>query len=465
MGETTVHQCALPGCEVTIEQAPGKPARKYCSAAHRAAGRRLRGGLDDTDVELPAQPGRMAVGASARPGPPPGHLAQGPAPAPVPSPVPRPAPRPAPVGPNWDSRPAEAPPVNTGQPAAASYENPWSAGPAQYGPPGQAYQELSGQAYPEQPRRQGQADYGFTGSAADLSEDMIVRSRAERPSQGWRGAVFSASGGRINPGVSEEEAARNVLLRRIRRHLPGAHQIAVSSLKGGVGKTTVSAVLGLTLAEYRGDRVVALDANPDAGTLADRLTGEIGVTVRQMLDNIDSIDSLTAVSHYTSLAGRLQVLASEQDPAMSEAFNRGEYEQICAVLARFYNIIITDSGTGLVHSAMEGTLALADSLVVVGAPTVDGASRASKTLDWLVAHGYAEQVADAVVVLCCDRVSPEIDRERVRAHFLARCRAVVEIPYDPHLATGGRLDLGAMREETQLAFLELGALIADEFSA
>jgi MinD-like ATPase involved in chromosome partitioning or flagellar assembly len=306
---------------------------------------------------------------------------------------------------------------------------------------------------------------GLETSAADLTDDTIVRRRVERPTLGWRGAVYSVSGGRINPGVSEAEAARNALLRRIRRHLPGAHQIAVSSLKGGVGKTTVAAVLGLTLAEYRGDRVVAVDANPDAGTLADRLTGEIGVTVRQMLENIGSIDSLTAVSHYTSLAGRLQVLASEQDPAMSEAFNRAEYEQICRVLARFYNIIITDSGTGLVHSAMEGTLALADSLVVVGAPTVDGASRASKTLDWLVAHGYGEMVADAVVVLCCDRVSPEIDRERVRGHFEARTRAVVEVPYDPHLATGGRLDLGAMREETRMAFLELGALIADEFSA
>jgi MinD-like ATPase involved in chromosome partitioning or flagellar assembly len=303
------------------------------------------------------------------------------------------------------------------------------------------------------------------GDPVALTDDMIVRRRSERPTVGWRRAVFSASGGRINPGLSAAEAARNELLVRLRRHLPGAHQIAVSSLKGGVGKTTVSAVLGLTLAQHRGDRVVALDANPDAGTLADRLTGEIGVTVRQMLENIDSIDSLTAVSHYTSLAGRLQVLASEQDPAMSEAFNRSEYEQICAVLARFYNIIITDSGTGLVHSAMEGTLALADSLVVVGAPTVDGASRASKTLDWLVVHGYAEQVADAVVVLCCDRVSPEIDRDRVRAHFLGRSRAVVEIPYDPHLATGGRLDLGAMRDETRLAFLELGALIADRFAA
>lgn len=301
-------------------------------------------------------------------------------------------------------------------------------------------------------------------SAADLTDDVILRPRAERPTTGWRQAVYAASGGKINPGVSESEAARNALLRRVRRHLPGAHQVAVSSLKGGVGKTTVSAVLGLTLAEHRGDRVVAVDANPDAGTLADRLSGETGVTVRQMLDNLATIDSMTAVSHYTSLAGRLQVLASEQDPAMSEAFNRAEYEAICAVLARFYNIIITDSGTGLVHSAMEGTLALADSLVVVGSPTVDGASRASKTLDWLVAHEYAEQVADAVVVLCCDRVSPEIDQDRVKAHFESRCRAVVEVPYDAHLATGGRLDLGAMREPTKLAFLELAALIADRFN-
>ena len=303
------------------------------------------------------------------------------------------------------------------------------------------------------------------GSAADLTDDTIVRRASERPTFGWRHTVYSASGGRINPGISELEAARNRLLRRIRRNLPGTHQIAVSSLKGGVGKTTVSAVLGLTLAEYRGDRVVAVDANPDAGTLADRLTGEISVTVRDMLGHLDTIDSLTAISRYTSLAGRLQVLASEQDPAMSEAFNRDEYERICAVLSRFYNLIITDSGTGLVHSAMEGTLALADSLVVVGAPTVDGASRAAKTLDWMVAHGYAEQVADAVVVLCCDRVSPDIDRERVATHFRQRCRAVVEIPQDPHLATGGRLELDALAEPTRMAFLELAAHIADRFGS
>ena len=137
----------------------------------------------------------------------------------------------------------------------------------------------------------------------------------------------------------------------------------------------------------------------------------------------------------------------------------------CAVLTRFYNIVITDSGTGLVHSAMEGTLALADSLVVVGAPTVDGASRASKTLDWLIAHGHAAQVANAVVVLSCDRVSKEVDRARVRDHFEARCRAVVEIPHDPHLATGGRIELSRLRQPTLDAFLVLAALLADGFGS
>ncbi|MFD1535104.1 MinD/ParA family protein [Pseudonocardia aurantiaca] len=301
--------------------------------------------------------------------------------------------------------------------------------------------------------------------SSELSEDAIVKFRAERPERGWRGALYKSTGGLINPGLGAAERARRDRVRRIRRTLPGAHQIAVSSIKGGVGKTTVSACLGLMLAEHRGDRVIALDANPDAGTLADRLSGDTSVNVRDLLNNLGRADSLTDVARYTSLAGRLQVLASEQDPAMSEAFNREEYERVCAVLTRFYNIVITDSGTGLVHSAMEGTLALADSLVIVGAPTVDGASRASKTLDWLIAHGHATQAANCVVVLSCDRTSSDIDAGRVRGHFEARCRAVVEVPHDPHLATGGRIELSRLRPATHDAFLALAALLADGFGS
>ncbi|WP_224391699.1 MinD/ParA family protein [Pseudonocardia sp. ICBG1293] len=311
--------------------------------------------------------------------------------------------------------------------------------------------------------RPGARREGPGAGPADLREDAVLRPRPERPRTGWRRVLHDVTGGRVNPGPSEAEELRSGLLARVRAPLAGAHRVAVMSVKGGVGKTTVAACLGQALAEHRGDRAVVLDANPDAGTLADRLTGDSRITVREMLDDLESVGTWTDVSRYTSLAGRLQVLASEQDPASGEAFSREEYERVVALLGRFFNIIITDSGTGLVHSTMQGTLACADSVVVVGAPTVDGAGRASKTLDWMAAHGHGDLVRDAVVVLSCDRRSAEVDAARIREHFAQRVRGVVEVPHDPHLATGGRIDPARLRPATAAAFLELGALVADAF--
>jgi MinD-like ATPase involved in chromosome partitioning or flagellar assembly len=294
--------------------------------------------------------------------------------------------------------------------------------------------------------------------------DLLVRARGPVPDRGWRKILHTATLGRIDPGPSAAQVAAQDRLARVRSHLAGTHRVAVTSLKGGVGKTTVTACLGLALAEHRGDRILALDANPDAGTLADRLTGHADRTVRDLLDDLAAVDSWTAVSRYTSLAGRLQVLASEQDPAAGEAFTRDEYLRVDAALARYFSVMLTDSGTGMVHSAMAGTLDVADSLVVVGAPTVDGAGRASKTLDWLVAHGHDRLVADAVVVLV-GSAGREIDAPALREHFEGRCRAVVEVPHDPHLATGGRIDPARLRSATRDAYLELAAAVAEAFPA
>ena len=296
-----------------------------------------------------------------------------------------------------------------------------------------------------------------------LTDDVLVRPPDEVPPHGWRRWVHWWTGGLIDPGPGPDELARRALLHRIRRPLARTHRIAVMSIKGGVGKTTVVACLGLVLAEHRGDRVVVLDANPDAGTLADRLTGESEVTVRELLHDLDDVASWADLTRYTSLAGRLQVLASEQDPASGAAFSREEYELVSGLLARYFDLVVTDSGTGLVHSAMAGTLGLADGVVVVGAPTVDGARRAAKTLDWLRAHGHAALAAEALVVLSHDRVSKEVDTQRIRAHFAARCRAVVDVPHDPHLAIGGRVDLDRLRPGARDAFLELAAIVTDGF--
>jgi MinD-like ATPase involved in chromosome partitioning or flagellar assembly len=326
------------------------------------------------------------------------------------------------------------------------------------GPPASGGFEIP---YDDSPGDDRPSDEQATG---ELTGDTILRPRKDEPDRGWRRAVLRGTGGLVNPGPGASELRDRDILHRIRRPLVQSHRIAVTSIKGGVGKTTVSTLLGLVLAEHRGDRVIVLDANPDAGTLADRLTGESSVTVRELLRDLDRIHTWTEVSRYTSLAGRLQVLASEQDPAAGDAFSREEYEHICALLDRFFNVIITDSGTGLVHSAMEGTLKLADSVIIVGAPTVDGAGRAAKTLDWLLAHGHGSLASEAVAVLSCDRTSDDVDLSRIREHFAARCRAVIEIPHDPHLATGGRVQLSRLRPQTRDAAYQLAAVMADRFT-
>ncbi|QYN41063.1 MinD/ParA family protein (plasmid) [Pseudonocardia sp. DSM 110487] len=306
--------------------------------------------------------------------------------------------------------------------------------------------------------------YDFGVSAGDLlTDEALVRQQRPAPTEGWRLAVYAASGGRINPGQSPQEAARLELIHRIRRPLPAPHRVAVISVKGGVGKTTVAASLGLVFAELRGDRVVALDANPDAGTLSERLTGPGGTTVRDLYEDMPNLESVAEITRYVRAAGRLHVLGSEQEPAMGEAFSADEYLEVTSLLNRFYNIIITDSGTGMVHSAMEATLRTAHSLVVVGSPTVDGANRASRTLSFLVDEGYRAAAEQAVVVLCGDRHSPDVDRTLIRSHFAARCRAVVDIPPDPHLATGGRINPGLWQSETRDAWYLLAAHVADGF--
>jgi MinD-like ATPase involved in chromosome partitioning or flagellar assembly len=61
------------------------------------------------------------------------------------------------------------------------------------------------------------------------------------------------------------------------------------------------------------------------------------------------------------------------------------------------------------------------------------------------------------------RSSGGVDLDRVAEHFAARCRAVVRVPYDPHLEEGAEVDLDRLAPVTRLALLKLGAAVADAF--
>jgi MinD-like ATPase involved in chromosome partitioning or flagellar assembly len=298
---------------------------------------------------------------------------------------------------------------------------------------------------------------------ADLSSARLLRPQKRPPQSGWRRVVYVLSGKLINPGESPADIRRRELIARINAPLLGCHKIALLSLKGGVGKTTMTATLGATFASLRGDRVVAVDANPDRGTLSQKIPLETSATVRHLLRDAQRVRRYTDVRAYTSQGlSRLEVLASEQDPAVSEAFSEDDYRRTVNLLEHFYNMVLTDCGTGLMHSAMYGVLGVADQIVSSG--SIDGARSASATMDWLDAHGHGDLVRNAVAVInCVSRSAGGVDLDRVAAHFAGRCRAVVRVPFDPHLQEGAEVDLDRLDPRTRLGLLELAAEVADAF--
>jgi len=241
----------------------------------------------------------------------------------------------------------------------------------------------------------------------------------------------------------------------------------VISLKGGVGKTTTTMGLGSTLASVRPDRVIAVDASPDRGTLADRLRLETAATVRDLLNERQQIAGYPDIRAYTTQApNRLEVLGSDRDPASPAAFGEADYRDVAALLEPYYAICVADCGTGLRHSAMTGVLRLADQIVLVSSRSVDGARSASAALDWLLAQGHGILARRAVVVL--DVIRPQgksaVDLARLEQQFAARCRAVVTVPYDPHLEEGAEVHLGRLNQATADAFLALAAEVGDGFA-
>jgi putative peptide zinc metalloprotease protein len=303
--------------------------------------------------------------------------------------------------------------------------------------------------------------------ASAFPAEALVREAVPPPARGWRRALWRATAGRVRPSPSQAESRAQELVATLQRPVVGSRTIAVVSTKGGVGKTTSTLLLGHALASYRGDRVVALDANPDAGSLGYRVRRETSATALDLLEHAHDVERYTDVRAFTSMAGsRLEVIASPDDPHRSRALARDEYQTLLALLDRHYTLVLADCGTGILDSATRGVVEAADQLVIVTAPAVDAARAVAFLLGVLSSHGKAHLVAEAVVVI--NAVAPpseDVDVDALEAHFAERVRTVVRIPWDPHLATGAVADVSCLRPATRDAAIFLGAAVAAGFDA
>ena len=312
---------------------------------------------------------------------------------------------------------------------------------------------------------------GVPETPESLTPDRLIdlnRTTRPAPHGGLNRFVYEASLHLVNLGDSAKVRAHKALSQRIQKRFEGgARFVPVLTRKGGVGKTTITALLGMALADARDDRIIAIDANPDRGTLAERVDRQTRETVRDVVVKASSIGGYTDFSKYVSRdETRLDILASDTDPTLAEAFDDNDYNVVAGLAARYYSLVLTDCGTGIVHSVMRATLQRADSIVIVSGGSVDEARLASETLTWLEANGFGELVRNAVVAINLATQGTHLVKvDEIEAHFQSRVREIVRIPYDPQLAAGSVVNWKELRPVTQHAARELAALVVEGLPA
>ncbi|MDT5337412.1 MAG: hypothetical protein QOD90_2917, partial [Mycobacterium sp.] len=279
--------------------------------------------------------------------------------------------------------------------------------------------------------------------AIDALSHVGVRSAVKMPSQrGWRHLIYLLT--RINLGLSPDEIYEMDLHARIRRNARDSYQIGVFGLKGGVGKTAVTVALGSSLSKIRGDRILAVDADPDGGNLADRAGRQSAATVADLLSDKE-LTRYNDIRAYTSMNGsNLEVLSSEEYSGARREFNDDDWKGAVGIVSRYYNLVLADCGAGLFQPASRGVLSTVSGLVIVASASIDGARQAAVTMDWLRQNGYQDLLGRSCVVI--NHVTPgkpNIDVEDLVQQFERHVPAgrVIVLPWDKHIAAGTEIQL------------------------
>jgi MinD-like ATPase involved in chromosome partitioning or flagellar assembly len=265
--------------------------------------------------------------------------------------------------------------------------------------------------------------------------------------------------------TSKREREEAELERLIAAHpdVSRANVVAVLSPKGGVGKTTSAFVVGNLIADRLRLRVVAVDANPDFGTLAALAPEDVRCerSLADLLDDIERIHTAADVRRYVSaLPSGLHLLAAPTDPGVMAGLGPDAYGQLLALLATFYEVVLLDLGTGVAGPLARFAVERADQIVLVTTPEWVTSSAVLGALEHLE-HERATVAANKFHA----RGAADL-RALERTLRERRLHRNVAIPHDDQLATmldTGTYELDALGRDTRLALKRLGLAVAEQF--
>ncbi|ULP45407.1 MULTISPECIES: MinD/ParA family ATP-binding protein [Mycobacterium simiae complex] len=297
----------------------------------------------------------------------------------------------------------------------------------------------------------------------------------EEPSKGWRLALLKVSGGLINVGESSDERTVRGLKTAIGANLRGTYTVVVLGGKGGSGKTAMTVAAASEFARTRHDQVVAVDADPaQAANLAARVDPKAS-SLRAINEdlNLHGYADVGALTGHNK-AGLDVVASPRHGGARGEGLTSLEFVKGHTRLQRFYSVLFVDCGVDLEHEIMKGVFERADAVLMVASAVADGAEGASTNFEWLRDEGYHQLLSRTVLVI--NHIRPPRNRKdrketaklvaTLREHFgnWVKNDRIIEVPFDPHIASAGEIDLRRVSPKTARAVLKTAAALATGFS-
>lgn len=261
---------------------------------------------------------------------------------------------------------------------------------------------------------------------------------------------------RFVSATAKETAVATQTARAIQQPLVSGRQLAVTSIRGGAGKSTVASLLSLTYAYYRGDPALALEADPALGTLPGRLGAEeVRWTCADLARIIDPSMRLTDITGYlVRLSGGGWLLPASQGTVGAQ-LDIETYRVVMTSLRRYFGTTVVDCET-LPAEVARTALTTTQARVLVTPATVEGVAATRSVLDWM--GGLHPSVLPTTVVVLTHSVpDTALDEAKASRHLGADGVAVVTLPYDRHLAAGGAIRTELLGHHTRGAAAHLAA--------
>ncbi|WP_182907778.1 TcpE family conjugal transfer membrane protein [Microbispora sp. H13382] len=274
-------------------------------------------------------------------------------------------------------------------------------------------------------------------------------------SGGWRRLAQVVVGGSRTDGMEVDEA-------RARVPLTSSSRIMVLGCTGGAGQTTTALMLGHTLARYREDRVLALDANTGEDTLTTRIAADSPETLSSLIESSEEVTGYLGMRAYTTRCeSGLEVVGADTDDRVTQRLADraflADWRRTLAALDRHYRLTVIDPAAALAARL----LPYADQLVLVAPASEDASEAVAMTYEWLDGHGCSDLRRRAVMVIngVSRRSLPEV--EQAEAVASGRCRAIVRVPWEDELAPGrpGPVDVNHLRIGGRRAYVALAGVI------